>query len=404
MADQNNGAGGNNSNGNGGNNGSGQGYWNGGQGPYSQGPGNGGRGPYSQGPGNGGKSPFRFDKGGKGPTPFNFKPGKGGPTDLGGSLKKFGRYLLIVVIVIFVFTTVSGGFYNVSEQENAVVTMFGKVIQTNTAGLYFKIPYIQQVRMVDMTTHGIGIGYSVDGNGQNFTVEDEGIMITSDFNFVDIDFYLEYKVSDPVQYLYNSRQPEVILKNTALACIRSTVSDFPVDDVITTGKSQIQQDVREKLVAELEEQQIGLQLVNIQIQDAEPPTREIVQAFKSVETAKQGKETSLNNANKYRNEQIPAAEAEADKIVQAAEAAKQTRIAEAEGQVERFNQMFRQYELYPLITKQRLYYEAIEEALPGTKVIITDGTTQEVLPIESFTGTSQGTSNNQYSQPTGSDQ
>jgi len=405
LADFNNGSGDNLS---GGGNTGGQGQWNNGRNPFNQGPGNGGQGPYggnngrnpfSQGPG---KGPFRSGNGKK--SPFGFGPGKGGPKDMAGGLKKIGRYILGLIIVVFIFSTVSGGFYNVSEQENAVVTMFGKVIQTNTAGLYFKIPYVQQVHMVDMTTHGIGIGYSVDGNGQNWTVEDEGIMITSDFNFVDIDFYLEYKVSDPVQYLYNSLQPEIILKNTALACIRSTVSDYPVDDVITTGKSQIQQDVREKLVAELEEQEIGIQLVNIQIQDAEPPTQEIVQAFKSVETAKQGKETALNNANKYRNEQIPAAEAEADKIVQAAEAAKQTRIAEAEGQVERFNQMFAQYEQYPLITKQRLYYEAIEEALPGTKVIITDGNTQEVLPIESFTGESSGNADSQYSQPAGAAQ
>lgn len=401
MADYTNGSGGNDPNGKQ----DGQGYWNNGPQPYG-GSGNSGQNPYG-GSGNNGRNPFggsgnnnknpfggnpfHSNKGRKGSGPFRFGSGKGGPSDLGGGLKKYGRYVILTIAIIFLFTTVSGGFYNVSEQENAVVTMFGKVIQTNTAGLYFKIPYIQQVHLVDMTTHGIGIGYVVDGEGQNWTVEDEGVMITSDFNFVDIDFYLEYKVSDPVQYLYNSRQPEVILKNTALACIRSTVSDYPVDDVITTGKSQIQQDVREKLVQELEEQKIGIQLVNIQIQDAEPPTQEIVQAFKSVETAKQGKETALNNANKYKNEQIPAAEAEADKIVQAAEAAKQTRIAEAEGQVERFNQMFEQYQQYPLITKQRLYYEAIEEALPGTKVIITDGTTQEVLPVESFTGESSTT-------------
>ena len=300
------------------------------------------------------------------------------------TIKNLAQRLFLILIVIFVISTVMGGFYNVSEQENAVVTMFGKVIQTNTAGLYFKIPYIQQVRKVDMTTHGIGIGYEVADNGQNITVAEEGVMITSDFNFVNIDFYLEYAVSDPVQYLYNSAQPTDVLKNTAIACIRSTVSDYSVDDVITTGKAAIQSEVKEKLTTELAERPIGLRVVNIQIQDAEPPTNEIVQAFKSVETAKQGKETALNNANKYRNEQIPAAEAEADKIIQAAEAKKETRIAEAEGQVERFNQMYEQYKNYPLITKQRLYYEAIEDVLPGTKVIITDGNTQEILPIDSF--------------------
>ena len=295
----------------------------------------------------------------------------------------FGRIALVIILLMLI---VGNGIYSVAEQENAVVTMFGRVIRTDTAGLHFKFPLLQQAHIVDMTTHGTGIGYEVDGNGQNINVQDEGIMITSDFNFVDIDFYLEYKVSDPVQYIYNSQDPEGVLKNAALAAIRSTVSDFAVDDVITTGKSQIQAEIRERLAASLTKRGIGLQVVNIQIQDAEPPTAEIVQAFKSVETAKQGKETALNNANRYRNESLPTAEANADKTIQYAEAAKEARIAEAQGQVARFEKMYEEYVKYPGITKQRLYFETIENVLKGQKVIITDGHTQQVLPLDSFTG------------------
>ena len=108
-----------------------------------------------------------------------------------------------------------------------------------------------------------------------------------------------------------------------------------------------------------------------------------------METAKQGKDTAVNNANKYKNEQVPAAEAEADRIRQQAEAAKASRIAEAEGQVARFNAMYSQYELNPLITRQRIFYETMEDVLPGLKVIITDGKTQQILPLESFTATGQ---------------
>lgn len=296
---------------------------------------------------------------------------------------KYIKYGLLGVLAIFFIILIFGSFYNVSEQQNAVVTMFGKVIRTDTAGLHFKLPILQKVSKVDMTTHGIGIGYEVR-DGQNITVEDEGVMITSDFNFVDIDFYLEYRVGDPVEYLFNTEEPESVLKNTALACIRSTVSDYSVDDVITTGKSEIQAKIKEELAKKLVDQNVGLVLVNIQIQDAEPPTSEIVQAFKAVETAKQGKETAINNANKYKNEQIPAAEAEVDRITQEAEATKEARIAEASGQVERFNKMYEQYKEYPLITKERLLYETLEDVLPNSKVIITDGKTQNVLPLESF--------------------
>jgi len=304
------------------------------------------------------------------------------------SAAKFGKTALAIIVGIFILSTVMGSFYNVSEQEQAVVTQFGKVVATNTAGLYFKIPFIQRVHMVDMTTHGIGIGYEVDKNGQNITVDDEGIMVTSDFNFVDIDFYLEYKVSDPVAYIYNTDNPESIMKNIALASIRSTVINYPVDEVITTAKGQIQSEAKERLQMALQAENVGLTVVNLSVQDAEPPTDEIKQAFKAVETAKQGKETAVNNARKYQSEQVPAAEAEADRIVQNAEAEKAARIAEAEGQAARFNSIFEEYSKYPLITKQRLFYEAMENVLPDAKVIITDGKTQQILPLDSFSGDS----------------
>ena len=310
----------------------------------------------------------------------------GGKKRTPGSFPKTFGLFAIAVLIVVVLVLVSGSFYRVDEQETAVVTMFGKHIRSDTAGLYFKIPVLQKVEKVDTTIHGTGIGYIVNNDGQFFTQETEGIMITSDFNLIDIDFYMEYRVSDPVAYLYNSLQPELILKNMAMAAIRSTVIDFTVDDAITVGKSQIQSQVKQKLQESLAEENIGLQIVNITVQDAEPPTSEIVGAFKAVETAKQGKDTAINNAKQYQNEQIPAAEANADKIIQNAEAHKQARIAEAQGQVARFNAMYEQYSLNPLITKQRMLYEAMEEVLPNARIIISDGNTQTLYPLESFSG------------------
>ena len=292
--------------------------------------------------------------------------------------------LLVVLIAFIIFSSL----YSVSEQEQAVVTMFGKVTDVKTAGLYFKIPFIQKVHMVDTTTQGMQIGYTTYGNSESYpgdVVEAEAVMITSDFNFVDIDFYLEYRVSDPVRFLYASAEPQMILKNLTTACVRSTVINYTVDEAITTAKNQIQSQVREKLTQALKTNDIGIEIVNLTVQDAEPPTSDVMQAFKAVETAKQGAETAVNNAKQYQNEQIPAAEAEADRIIQDAEAAKQTRIAEAEGQVARFSAMYEEYAKNPQITRQRLYYEAIEDVLPGIKVIIDNGETQKVLPLSSFT-------------------
>ena len=306
--------------------------------------------------------------------------------DVDSAAKRFPikKFAGIAIGAAVVFLMLTGSFYNVSEQENAVVTMFGKVVRTDTAGLYFKIPLIQQVKKVDITTHGTGVGYTISTEGQNIADPGNGIMITSDLNLLDIDFYLEYRVSDPVAYLYNSNNPEEILKNVALSSVRSVVADYTVDEAMTTAKGQIQADVKEDMLRELTEHNIGLTVVNITVQDSEPPTDAIKQAFKAVETAKQGADTAKNNALAYQNEQIPSAEANADKIIQNAEAQKASRIAEAEGQVVRFNEMYEQYKLYPYITQKRMFYETMEDVLPGMKVIITDGSTQTMLPLGQF--------------------
>ncbi len=307
---------------------------------------------------------------------------------------KLPKRIGLIVLVVLIALTVLSGFYKVNEQENAVVTMFGKVIRTDTAGLYFKIPWIQHAIPVDITTHGTGVGYTVDTDGQNIPDDGDGIMITSDFNLLNIDFYLEYKVSDPVAYLYASDDPEAILKNIALASIRSVVSNYTVDEAMTTGKGQIQADVKEDMAKELAAQAIGLSVVNITVQDSAPPTEEIVAAFKAVETAKQGADTAKNNALAYQNEQLPKAEADADAILRKAEAEKAARVAEAEGQVARFNKMYEQYKLYPYITKKRMFYEALEDTLPELKVIISDGSTSTVYPLDSFAGNNKDNTDN----------
>lgn len=317
-------------------------------------------------------------------------------------VKKVFRFILIGVVGLFIIINVFRCFYSVSEQKNAVVTQFGKIVRVNTAGFYFKAPW-QRVHMVDMTTHGTGIGYVVSPTGQNITDTDNGIMITSDFNLLNIDFYLEYRVSDPVAYLYNSESPEKILSSIALANIRTIVSNYTVDEAMTTGKSVIQAEVKEAMIAELNERNVGLTVSNITIQDSQPPTDEIIAAFKAVETAKQGADTAMNNAYQYQNQKIPEAEAKADAIVQNAQAGKESRIAEAQGQVARFNEIYNEYQKYPLITKKRLFYEKMEEILPGLKVIITDGNTETMLPLDSFT-TGSATSVPDYVTNYGSEQ
>jgi len=301
----------------------------------------------------------------------------------GKFFKKFG-WIAVAAIVVLIIAFNST--YQINEQEQAVLVTLGKPQSVTDSGLHFKIPFIQKVIKVDTTIHGFTMGYSTDANGYVLDT-DESLMITSDYNFVNVDFFVEYKVTDPVKAVYNSENPELILKNIAQGCIRSVVASYDVDSVLTTGKSEIQSNIKQLIVGKLEEQDIGIMLVNITIQDSEPPTEAVMEAFKAVETAKQGKETALNNANKYRNEEIPEAQAKADGIIKNAEAQKEQRINEATAQVARFNAMYEEYVKNPKVTKLRMFYEAMEDVLPDLKVIIvgTDGT-QTVLPLDSFTG------------------
>ena len=303
--------------------------------------------------------------------------------------KKFGRTVSLVVLGILIAVALLRCVYSVDEQSNAVVTQFGRIVRVDTAGFYFKAPW-QSVNTVDMTTHGTSIGYIIDGDSQkgSYTVDSaNAIMITSDFNLLDIDFYIEYRVSDPIAYTYNAEDPEGVLRNIALANIRTVVSNYTVDEAMTTGKGQIQADIKDAILKSLSAHDIGLTVLNITIQDSNPPTDEISAAFKAVETAKQGADTAMNQAHQYKNQQIPTAEANADAIIQKANAYKESRIAEAEGQVARFNDMYEEYKKFPTITKRRMFYEKMEQIMPGLKVIITDGGTQTMLPLESFTET-----------------
>ena len=301
-------------------------------------------------------------------------PGQGGPQT---PVARIAGIVVPVLAVLFVIGIVAGSFYTLSETESAVVTTLGQATVNNNKGLQFKIPFIQKVTKINTTVRSFEIGYRESGEGNYSNVEEESTMITSDMNFVDIDFYVTYQVTDPLQYMYATEEPELILKNLVQSTIRGTVSAYTVDSALTTGKSDIQQNIKNIVMDELEEQNIGLSLIDISIQDVEPPNDLIKEAFSEVENARQNKESALNEANQYRNEQLPAAEAKADNIIQKAEAHKAARINEANGQASRFNSEYAEYIKYPLITKQRMFYEAMEEILPNVKIIINNDETGE---------------------------
>ena len=302
------------------------------------------------------------------------------------NLKKIKRTALLTVLFAIVIVFGLTCYYTVDDKQQAVVTTFGKVTDITDAGVHLKLPFgIQQVEKVDVNVYQkITLGYNPVGSG--YTVDDrESAMITGDYNIVNVDFFVEYKISDPVQYLYSSNDPENILRNLVQSQVRNVVGSSTVDSVLTDGKENIQMQVRTLVTDILSQYDIGLSLVDVKIQDAEPPTQEVIEAFKNVETAKQQAETVINDAKAYKNAQLPQAQAKADKLIQNAQYLKEKRINEATEQVAMFNAMYQEYALNPQVTKSRMYYEAISQIMPGVKLYINTSSGSDVqmlLPLE----------------------
>ena len=318
-------------------------------------------------------------------SPKGSKPIKNKKTPDFGRLTKLMPLFLVAVLLLMAAMTC---WYTVDDKQQAVVTTFGKVTDVTSAGVHFKLPFgIQKVQKVDVNVYQkIELGYTTTGDSY-LVNEDESTMITGDYNIVNVDFFVEYRISNPERYLYASNNAELILRNLIQSQIRNVVGSSSVDSVLTDGKENIQMQVKDLVTGILMEYDIGLTLVDVRIQDAEPPTQEVIEAFKAVETAKQNAEAVVNQAKAYENAQLPAAQAQADKLIQNAEYLKQKRINEAKEQVAMFTAMYEEYARNPEITRSRMYYEAVSEILPGVKLFINTSGTQDVqmlLPLESL--------------------
>ncbi len=302
---------------------------------------------------------------------------------------KLSRIILIAVAAVVVLVALFTCFYTVDDKQQAVVTTFGKVTDVTDAGLHFKLPFgIQKVQKVDVNVYQkIELGYSTESDGNYAVKTNESTMITGDYNIVNVDFFVEYKISNPERYLYSSNDPELILRNLIQSQVRNVVGSTSVDAVLTDGKVNIQMQVKDLVTQILQEYDIGLTLVDVRIQDSEPPTQEVIEAFKAVETAKQQAEAVVNDAKAYQNAQLPDAQAKADQLLQNAEYLRQKRINEAVQQVAMFEAMYTEYAQNPQITRSRMYYEAISQILPGVKLYINTGDGSGVdmlLPLESL--------------------
>ncbi len=303
------------------------------------------------------------------------------------SILKIKPIVIGVLCLLFAVCCIFGSVYFTNEKEIGFTSMFGQNTMIDGPGMHFKVPFLSQKHIYDATTQGMPIGYYEDTDE---TMSEDSLMITSDFNFVNIDFYIEYRISDPIEYCYGTNDPEGVLKNIAQAAIRNTVGLYDVDAVMTTGKAEIESKVREDIIKELESHKLGITLGNVTIQDSEAPTQKVAQAFTDVSDARTKAEEDINTAHAYENSKIPAAEAQAEEIKQAATAAKTERVNAAKEEVARFEALFKEYQNNPETVRMRLYYEAMQEVLPNMEIII--GEDAKVIYVKDGAGNNVGTS------------
>ena len=287
--------------------------------------------------------------------------------------------LLVAALALWLFT----GVYMVGPDEVGVVRTFGEYTRVAQSGLNYHFPYpIEQVNTPAVTeVKRIEIGFRTLRNGQYRTVEKESLMLTGDENIVDAEMIVQYKIKDPVAYLFKIVEPELTVREAAEASLRTVVGRNKIDETLTTGKFQIQEGTKTQLQLILDKYESGIHVVAVQLQDVSPP-KEVIGAFKDVASAKEDKNRMVNQAEGYRNDIIPKARGEAEAMIRDAEGFRESRIKRSEGDAVKFTTILKEYRKAKNITQKRLYLETMERVLPGIeKIIVPDKDSGNMLNL-----------------------
>ena len=269
---------------------------------------------------------------------------------------------IAIAIVIWLLL----GLYSVGPDEVGVVQRFGKYNRVVGSGLNYHIPYpIETVKTPKVTeVKRIEIGFRTVGKNQYRTIEQESLMLTGDENIVDAELIVQYKIKDPIDYLFNFIGPELTLREASEASLRTVIGRHNIDEALTSGKLMIQEETKELLQIILDKYETGVIVVAVQLQDVSPP-KQVIDAFKDVASAKEDKNRMINEAEGYRNDVIPKARGQAQAMIRESEGFRESRIKRAEGDVAKFKAIVKEYTKAKEVTKERLYLEAMEEILPG---------------------------------------
>lgn len=306
--------------------------------------------------------------------------------------KGFFSLVWIVLAVLFLWQTV----FIVAPDEQGLVKRFGDVVRVVDPGPGFKIPLLESVETPKVEKlHRVEVGFRTDPRGRTRSVPQEALMLTGDMNILSVEFIVQYKIKDAKNYLYHVTDVESTIHNAAEAAMREIIGKSKVDEALTVGKAEIQQNTQDLLQGILDQYSAGVQVATIQLQDVDPPEA-VSAAFKDVASAKEDREKFINQAHGYRNDLIPKAKGEAAQEVNQAKGYAQARINRAEGEANHFLQTLKEYRHAKDVISKRVYIETMEEVMANTEKIILDskaiGNVLPYLPLDKLSrGKTSGT-------------
>lgn len=277
---------------------------------------------------------------------------------------------LAIVALIWLAT----GIYKVEADELGVVLRFGKLSSITEPGLNYHLPYpietVETPQVTEVKRVEIGFRTVYAGPPSRYDqIPEESLMLTGDENIVDINLIVQFKIKDPANYLFKVRDIIRTVRSASEATLRQVVGYHKIDEALTDGKFEIQQEILESLQAILDRYEAGILVVAVQLQDVHPP-EQVVAAFKDVASALEDKNKFINQAQGYQNDLIPRTRGEAEQLIRQAESYREQRILRAQGETERFLNVLAEYERAPSVTEKRLYLETMEKILPKVKKYI----------------------------------
>lgn len=295
--------------------------------------------------------------------------------DLNKVVKLISKLGGLGVFVVFIFYA-STGIYTVGPDETAVVTIFGKYSRESGPGMSWNFPRpigrVYKVKSTNVYRTELGFRTVEIGPPAKYKdVPNESLMLTKDENIIEIDLIIQYKITNVKNFLFNLKNPEKMVRDSAEASIRSVVGNNLLNDILTTEKGKVQEETKKMMQELLDTYKSGLFVVNVQLQDVQPP-KQVRSAFRDVASAREDRIRFINEANGYKNDIIPKARGEAQKIINEALAFKEERINTAIGDTNRFLNLYEGYKMGEDVNKTRLYLETLEKTLPNVDKIIID--------------------------------